>query len=127
MTGVDTGFFFALEDRNPMAVSLWKEKRDLVTSSVVIYELQKHLLKGEFAENRKLVADIRRALPVLTVTDEVALRAARLAHGTALPGLDALILASLLEAGCKEIYTTDSHLLAYKKKSVKIINLRISS
>jgi predicted nucleic acid-binding protein len=37
--------------------------------------------------------------------------------------MDALILTALLEAGCKEIYTTDSHFELYKKEGVEIINL----
>ena len=35
-------------------------------------------------------------------------------------GLDALILASLLETGCKKILTRDPHLLGYKKKGIEI-------
>ena len=42
------------------------------------------------------------------------------------PGLDALILSSLIDAGCIEIYTTDSHFEAYKKRGVRIINLECS-
>ena len=42
LTGVDTGFFFALEEGNPVAMSIWDD-REIVTSAIVLYELQKKL------------------------------------------------------------------------------------
>lgn len=47
LTGVDTGFFFALEDGHPLAIKVWKEQ-EIVTSTIVLYELQKKLLQGHF-------------------------------------------------------------------------------
>ena len=120
--GLDTGFFYALQEGHPEAERLWAEG-DLCTSAVVLYELHKKCLKGEFASNPELLGDIRESVDVEPVTTDVALRASHLAHGLGIPGLDALILASLLEAGCREIYTLDEHFLAYKKKGVKIIHL----
>ncbi len=49
--------------------------------------------------------------------------AARLAHGNDVPTVDALILASLLQAGAHTIYSTDRHLQSFKKKGINIINL----
>jgi predicted nucleic acid-binding protein len=126
LTGVDTGFFFALEDNNPVAVKVWSD-RELITSVVVIYELQKKLLKGQFTEWPTLIDDIREATAVVPLTEETALKAAHLAYGTGMPGLDALILSSLLEAECKEIYTTDSHFELYQKKGITIVNLKRQS
>jgi DNA invertase Pin-like site-specific DNA recombinase len=60
---------------------------------------------------------------IIKVLQPQAIKAAHLADGLGIPGMDALILTALLEAGCKEIYTTDSHFELYKKKGVEIINL----
>jgi len=126
LTGVDTGFFFALEDNNPVAVKIWTDC-ELITSVVVIYELQKKLLKGQFAGWPTLIDDIRKAMVVVPLTEKTAMKAAHLAHGTGMPGLDALILSSILEAECKEIYTTDSHFELYNKKGITIVNLKKQS
>jgi predicted nucleic acid-binding protein len=107
-------------------VKVWTD-RELITSVVVIYELQKKLLKGQFTEWPALIDNIREAIVVAPLTEETALKAAHLAHGTGMPGLDALILSSLLEAECKEIYTTDSHFELYQRKGVTIINLKKQS
>lgn len=117
--GVDTGFFYALQDGHPEAERVWGEG-DLVTSVVVLYELQKKTLKNEFPGWPDLLAGIQSAVDVVPVTAEVAVRAGQLSHGLGIPGLDSLILASLLEAGCRLIYTMDTHFLAYKKKGIKI-------
>jgi len=45
LTGLDTGFFFALQEKQPLALSVWME-RETITSVIVLYELQKKLLKG---------------------------------------------------------------------------------
>lgn len=49
--------------------------------------------------------------------------AARLAQGHALSQADALILASLLDQGCTEIYTTDRDLARYQKEGIEVVNL----
>ena len=126
LTGVDTGFFFALESQHHLALKIWEE-REIVTSAIVLYELQRKLLHGHFEEWPTLITDIQKSIEVVPITPEVALKAGHIAHGTGMPGLDALILSSLLEAGCEEIYTTDSHLELYRKAAVKIINLKRST
>ena len=122
LAGVDTGFFFALEEKNPVAIQVWNE-REIITSAVVLYELQKKLLQGQFEKWTTMIKDIKKATEVVSLTTEIALRAGHIAHGTGIPGLDALILSSLLEAECKEIYTKDPHFELYQKKGIKIINL----
>ncbi len=67
--------------------------------------------------------DIRKSVLVIPITMDIALRAGRIAYLTDMPGLDVLILSSLLEAGCKEIYTTDAHFELYHERGVRIINL----
>ena len=47
--GLDTGFFFALQDRHPVAVRVWREEKS-ATSVIVLYELNKLFLRGEFKE-----------------------------------------------------------------------------
>ena len=123
MVGVDTGFFFLLESQHKTAVKIW-DNESLVTSAIVFYELQKQLLRGHLKSWPKLLKDIERCVSAVPLTTNIALKAGYIAHGTGMPGLDALILASLLEAGCKEIYTTDHHLELYKKKGIKVINLK---
>jgi predicted nucleic acid-binding protein len=122
MIGVDTGFFFALEDQNPVAIKIWKE-REIVSSVVVIYELQRKLLQGHFKNWTTVIEDITNSIEIIQLTLEIALQASHIAYGTGMPGLDALILSSFLEAECQEIYTTDMHFNAYQKKGVKIVIL----
>lgn len=50
--------------------------------------------------------------------------AARLSHGVGLSSCDALILASLLDRRCSEIYTVDSDLLRFKAADVKMVELK---
>jgi predicted nucleic acid-binding protein len=40
-----------------------------------------------------------------------------------MPAIDALILASLLAAGCRVIYTRDEHMWRLGRKDVEIIRL----
>lgn len=122
LTGVDTGFFFALEEGNPVAISIW-EDREIATSVIVLYELQKKLLQRRFGEWKTVIEDIKKSVIVIPITTDIALKSGYIAHTTGMPGLDVLILSSLLEAGCEEIYTTDSHFELYHGKEVKIINL----
>ncbi|MBI5027012.1 MAG: PIN domain-containing protein [Nitrospirae bacterium] len=125
-TGIDTGFFFSLEIRDPIAMKVWDERTEVVTSVVVMYELQKKLLQGSFEQWASMIEDIQKAVTIVPLTVEAALKAGHLAHDLKIPGLDALILSSLINAGCIEIYTTDSHFEAYKKRGVRIINLEKS-
>jgi predicted nucleic acid-binding protein len=122
LTGLDTGFFFALQEQNSVASQVWQE-RETITSVIVLYELQRKLLKGEFKGWSTIISDISEAVDVVPVGKEAALRASHIGHGTGMPGLDALILSSLLVPDCTEIYTTDSHFELYQKKGLKIVNL----
>lgn len=123
MTGLDTGFFFSLQDQHPIAVQVWQE-RSAITSVIVLYELHRKLLKGQFKDWPKIIDDISESVEVIPLNQKTALTASHIAHGTGMPGLDALILTSLLDAECNEIYTTDYHLELYQKKGIKIINLQ---
>ncbi len=123
LTGVDTGFFFELEKKNPIAINIWNN-RDIVTSVIVLYELQKNLLQQRFEGWRTVIEDIKKAVSIIPLSMEMSLKAGRIAYNTGMPGLDALILSTLIERGCEEIYTTDSHFELYHGKGVKIINMQ---
>lgn len=122
LTGIDTGFFFALEEENPITVEIWNN-REIVTSVIVLYELQRKLLQRRFEGWKTVIEDTKKAVSLIPLTVDTALRAGHIAHATGMPGLDVLILSSFLEAGCKEIYTTDSHFELYRGRGVKIFNL----
>lgn len=122
LIGVDTGFFFALENEHPGAIDIW-EDQPIATSAIVLYELQKKLLQKRFEGWKTVIDDIKKSVSVIPLTIDIALKASHIAYTTGMPGLDVLILCSLLEAGCKEIYTTDSHFELYRGKGVKIINM----
>jgi predicted nucleic acid-binding protein len=122
LAGLDTGFFYLLFNNDTTAVKIWNEKK-LITSVIVIYELQKKLLKGEFSSWPSIISDIEKVVKIIPVTLDIAKKASHISRGTDMPALDSLILSSLLEAECKEIYTTDSHIVSYNKKGVKIVLL----
>jgi predicted nucleic acid-binding protein len=122
LIGVDTGFFYSLEELHPIAVDTWENKK-IMTCSIVLYEIQKKLLKGEFDSWKSIVDDIEKAVEIVSITPQIAKNASHISHGTGMPGLDALILSALLDANCSEIYTMDPHFELYKKKGIKIINL----
>jgi predicted nucleic acid-binding protein len=121
--GVDTGFFFALTEQHPLAVAVWKKEK-IITSVIVLFELQRKLHQGHFKHDISLINDIEMSVEIVDITPKIAKRGARISHGNNIPAMDALILASFLEVGCKEIYTRDDHLLQYQKRDIKIINLK---
>lgn len=119
---INTGFFFELEKEHPVAIDIWNT-RAIATSVIVVYELQKKLLRRKFEGWKIVIEDIKKSVLVVSLTADIALKASHIAYTTGILGLDVLILSSLLEAGCKEIYTTDSHFELYREKRIKIINL----
>lgn len=128
--GFDTGFFVLLANGRKEALDLWREvskgERDAVVSAVTLYEIDRLGLRGELEEI--FVDTALESIPEvcrLVWIDELTLirSAARLAQGHALSQADALILASLLEQGCTEIYTTDRDLVRYRRKGTNVINL----
>jgi len=123
LVGVDTGFFLALSQRDPAALALFEGPAELVTSVLVLYELQKKLRESGQPRWRETLADLERATSVLPITAAIALKAGETAHENGLPAGAALILGSLLEAGCKTIYTTDKHLKGLNLPGVAIIGL----
>jgi len=130
MTGLDTGFFVELLKGNDQAVEKWKNivdgETDAVVCSLTIYELKRLSLKGglAIAAVQLTIKAIMAVCQVVWIDDcELLDAAARLSHGNDIPAVDAIILASLLQAGVRTIYSTDRHLLSFIKKGVGIINL----
>lgn len=122
IAGVDTGFFFALEEKHPTALKTWKEQ-EIVTSVIVLYELQKKILQGRLRKWPTILEDLRLSVFAVALTEEIALKAGHIACKYGLPGLDSLILTSLLDANIRRIYTTDAHFELYKEQGIEIINL----
>ncbi len=123
--GLDTGFFYALREGHPEAERVWREEAELVISVLTLFELRRAVLRQDptWRDAPGLLRDLRRATTVVPVTGSVALRAARIAHGTGMPAVDACILASLLQAGCTRIYTRDPDPARYRSDRVRIVVL----
>jgi len=121
MIGVDTGFFFALREGNPLAHQVLVAS-DIAVSVITRFELRRLALRRGLDWD-DLWTPLARSATILDVTGHVADEAARISSGTGLPALDALILASLLAAGCRTIYTKDEHFLRFTRKDVEIVRL----
>jgi predicted nucleic acid-binding protein len=126
LTGIDTSFFYALAAGDPLAAEAW-ERRELLTSALCFYELREKLLKGDMRAWPTLLEDIAKAVETVPVTASVAQKAGQIVHGTGMPAFDAIILSSLVEAGCEEILTMDQHFKLFSKKGLKITLLSSSS
>lgn len=123
LVGVDTGFFLALSRGDQAALALFEGPAELVTSVLVLYELQKKLRESGQPRWREALCDLGRVASVIPITADIALKAGEIAQENALPAGAALILGSLLDAGCKTIYTTDNHLKRLDLQGVEIIGL----
>jgi predicted nucleic acid-binding protein len=122
--GVDTGFFYLLKDDHPVALKIW-ETEEVIASAVSIYELQKHILTGEF-KDLPLAEKIEQGITVMPVNKNIAKKAAKISHTFGIHSLDSLILSSLVEAGCKKIYSADPHFKEFREKNIKVIQLKKS-
>ena len=120
LTALDTGFFARLLQGEGRAVDRWRAlvegEGEGVVSGLSLVELLRLSLKG--AIGREDAGLLLEAIPAVcrVVWPDWAIgeRAARLSHGLALPLVDALILATALEVGAEELWTTDAHLTAYE-------------
>jgi len=119
LVGVDTGFFYNLKEGNRLAQKVWQAS-DVTVSVITIFELEKHSLKSPTEHWQRLFMAMKEACFMVPVSLEISLQAARIAHGTGIPSLDSIILASLLSAGCRKIYTSDTHFLLYQKAGIRI-------
>lgn len=121
MIGVDTGFFFALRDGHPLAAKVFQDE-EIVVSVLSLFELRRLSMRKDIPR-KDIGGPLRRSTTLLDVTAETADEAARISHATGMPALDALILAGLVAAGCRKIYTRDAHFSKYLGRGVEIILL----
>jgi predicted nucleic acid-binding protein len=129
-TGLDTGVFVLLAGGQDDARGLWEQalsgKRDAVVSALTLFELDRLGLRGAIPPGYAETAleSIPRVCEVIWLDRPQVLRSgARLSHGLGLSLADSLILASLVEGQCKQIFTTDGELLRYKDKDVRVTRL----
>jgi predicted nucleic acid-binding protein len=131
-TGFDTGVFVLMAGNDPEAVRLWDEAasgdREVLVSALSLFELYRLGLRGalprEFAE--AVLVNVPQVCRVLWIEDLEHIRSgAALSQGLGLSLADSLILSSLVERECLEIYTTDSDLKRYQRKGVEIILLTL--
>jgi predicted nucleic acid-binding protein len=121
MIGVDTGFFFALSEGQALAKKIFRDS-EIAVSVLSRFELLRISLRRgiPWEEIGRLLGQ---STAFIEVTAEAADEAARIAFATGMPAIDSLILAGLVEAGCRTIYTRDKHFKKYARKDVEIILL----
>ncbi len=128
MIGLDTGFFLELLNGNTEAIILWEscidDRVDFAVSALSLFEVERLGLKGKLKNFEAVLDAINDVTFVVWLDQEILSKAARLAHGSGIPAVDSLILASLISADCCDIYTTDSHFEAYHNNKVTVRNLR---
>ena len=129
MIGLDAGYFVRLLEGHREAKLIWStiiEGEASAVSCLSIFELARMARKSAISVEAE--AALREGILGLCRVcwlekEEVLLSGANMAHGLGLPAVDALILAGLLSVGANRIYTTDSHMEAYKKRGVRIIRM----
>ena len=129
MIGLDTGFFVEFLRGNYQAVFVWKTliegDAEGVVSCLTLFELERLGLKKGIEGASILLEAIPAVCKVCWLKEpETISKAAALSHGLGLPAVDSLILTGFLDSMVQIVYTTDSHLEAYKKNGINIINLR---
>jgi predicted nucleic acid-binding protein len=121
MIGVDTGFFFALSEGHALATKVFQDS-EIAASVLSLFELLRISLRRGL-QWEEIARPLAQSVTLLDITKETADEAARLSFGTGMPALDALILAGLVKAGCRTIYTRDEHFMRYAKQGVDIVLL----
>jgi len=121
MIGVDTGFFFALSEGHALATKLFQDS-EITVSVLTRFELLRIALRRGIPWE-EIGAPLARSATFAGVTGKTADEAARISFETGMPAIDALILAGLIEAGCRTIFTRDEHFTRYAGKGVEIVLL----
>ncbi len=121
MIGVDTGFFFALSEGHATATKVFRDS-EIAVSVLTRFELLRISLRRGLPWT-EIAGPFAQSTALLEVTGETADEAARISFETGIPAIDALILASLVLAGCRTIYTLDEHFTRYARKGVEIVLL----
>ena len=111
--GLDTGFLLKLYAREKNTLDLWErflgKDVDVVTCLLCGYEFLKVLASRGIPLSRLISfwRDFSEGVEVVGVTEELIQDGVRLEIRYRLGAMDSLILAAFLEAGCKEVFTTD--------------------
>jgi predicted nucleic acid-binding protein len=126
--GLDTGFFLKIMEENETALKIWEEiiKGNIQSfvSVLVIFELKRLFHKREKIRLWDDFYDAIKSTSIITsLTEEVALSAASLSHGTGLPAVDSLIYTSYLKQNISKFYTTDSDFEVISREKPEIIFL----
>lgn len=121
MVGVDTGFFFSLSEGHALATKVFRDS-EIAVSVLSRFELLRISLRRGIPWE-EIGGLLEGSTALVEVTGKTADEAARISFGTGMPALDALILASLVKAGCRTIYTRDEHFTRYAEKGVEIVLL----
>jgi predicted nucleic acid-binding protein len=121
MIGVDTGFFFALSEGHALATKVFRDS-EIAVSVLSRFELLRISLRRGIPWE-EIGGPLARSAALVEVTGESADEAARISFETGMPAVDALILAGLVKAGCRTIYTRDEHFTRFTRKGVEIVLL----
>jgi predicted nucleic acid-binding protein len=121
MIGVDKGFFFALREGHALATKVFQDS-EIAVSVLTRFELLSISLRRGIPWGA-IGGPLERSVAFVEVTGETANEAARISFETGMPVVDSLILAGLINAGCRTIYTRDEHFVRYARKDVEIVLL----
>lgn len=127
MVGIDTGFFVGLMRGDSKPIEFWASLVDSDTLPVISMLTLGELLYisfriGQSDKGKELVDSIDKSARVVPVDRPIVEKAASLKAGRGIPYIDAIILATFMLAGCREIHTTDrSHFAEIKNKGLAFI------
>lgn len=127
MVGLDTGYFMGMMLGDKGIIEHWESMKEkeavpcvcVLTLGEILYLT---IRIGTPQQGKKMVEGIEKTCTVLDVNKAVVEKAASLKGGHGTPYIDAIIIASFLESGCREIHTKDrKHFGDVKDKRTKIV------
>ncbi len=127
VAGFDTSFFVELVHGNEKCkdalAQIAEGKAQGVTSSLVVYELERLFIKGKIRQDlyESLAEAMEALIQVIPLDTSLARLSARVACGTGLHTSDAIIYATCREAGCDVFYTSDRHFEAVSAKTPRVV------
>lgn len=127
MVGLDTGYFLGLIQGEQNIVKHWEGLKaqeiapyvSVLTFGELLYI---SIRAGAPEQGRKMVKGIEKVSNIVNVDEPIIEKAAGLKAGRGIPYIDAIIISSFLEKGCREIHTKDrGHFKEVKNKGLKVI------
>jgi len=101
-------YLFGEEERFEVARKILEKHKSRATSIMAIHEIHVYSLKyGAEKKFLEIKEALNRIFKVMPLTQEVCIRASYLRMEYGLPEVDSLILATAVEAKCKDFYTFD--------------------